>query len=90
MADTEVNAADGREVLEGCMCEYIPEYLREQIENIADKTGAYPSQVVTFALQIGLAVLIGKTEGSLSASSKARHGGKIRQTRRGKLSGNGA
>lgn len=48
------------EELEGCMCEYIPVPLREQIETVAEIGKAYPSQVVTVALQIGLAVLIGK------------------------------
>ncbi len=26
------------EELEGCMCEYIPEHLRSQIETVAEKT----------------------------------------------------
>ncbi len=75
------------EELEGCMCEYIPENLREQIETVAEKTGAYTSQVVNFALQVGLAVLIGKTGELLSTTSRAKHG-PIKQ-RKGKLSGKG-
>jgi hypothetical protein len=75
------------EVLEGCMCEYIPEHLRNQIETVAEKANAYASQVVTMALQIGLAVLIGKTPELLSKTSMAKHG-EIKQ-RKGKLSGKG-
>jgi hypothetical protein len=75
------------EELEGCMCEYIPESLRAQIETLAEKGDAYPSQVVVAALQIGLAVLIGKTPELLSATSMAKHGG-IEQ-RKSKLSGKG-
>ena len=75
------------EELEGCMCEYIPENLREQIETVAEKGAAYPSQVVTMALQIGLAVLIGKTPELLSKTSMAKHG-EIKQ-RKSKLSGKG-
>lgn len=75
------------EELEGCMCEYIPENLRAQIETLAEKGDAYASQVVTVALQIGLAVLIGKTPELLSATSTAKHG-QIKQ-RKSKLSGKG-
>lgn len=76
------------EELEGCMCEYIPEHLRSQIETVAEKTNASTSQVVTFALQIGLGVLIGKTPEFLSSTSRAKHG-KIKQTRNSTLSGKG-
>lgn len=75
------------EELEGCMCQYIPENLRAQIETVAEKTNVYASQVVTVALQIGLAVLIGKTPEILTATSMAKHG-EIKQ-RKGKLSGKG-
>jgi hypothetical protein len=78
------------EVLDGCMCEYIPDHLRDQIDTLAEKANVYPSQVVTVALQIGLAVLIGKTPEILSATSTAKQGhGKLKQTRGGKLSGAG-
>jgi hypothetical protein len=76
------------EELDGCMCEYIPENLREQIETLAEKYNAYTSQVVTMALQIGLAVLIGKTHEILRTVSTAKHG-EIKQTRKAKLSGEG-
>jgi len=82
------NAENTAEYLEGCMCEYIPEDLRKQIEAVADKTNAWPSQVVTFALQIGLAVIIGKTPELLRSTSTAKHG-EIKQTRKAKLSGKG-
>ena len=75
------------EELEGCMCEYIPEHLRSQIETVAEKTNVYTSQVVTVALQIGLAVLIGKTHELLASTNTAKHG-EIRQ-RKSKLSGKG-
>lgn len=75
------------EELDGCMCEYIPENLREQIETVAEKANAYTSQVVTIALQIGLAVLIGRTHELLSTTSTAKHG-QIKQ-RKVKLSGKG-
>ncbi len=78
------------ETLEGCMCQYIPEALRTQVDAIAETTGAYASQVVTAALQIGLAVLIGKTPALLTSLAETKHGGKIKQKRtRGKLSGAG-
>jgi len=80
---------NGYEELEGCMCEYIPEHLRNQIDTVAEATDAYTSQVVAMALQIGLAVLIGKTPEILRSTSTARHG-EIKQTRKSKLSGKGA
>ena len=76
------------EVSEGCMCEYIPVNLRNQIDTVAEKTDVYTSQVVTVALQIVLAVLFGKTPEMLSATSRAKHG-EIKQTRKAKLSGVG-
>lgn len=76
------------EELDGCMCEYIPEPLRNQIETVAEKTNVYTSQVVTYALQIGLAVLIGKTPEILRSMSTAKHG-QIKQTRKAKLAGKG-
>jgi len=72
---------------EGCMCQYVPLNLREQIDDLAGKTDVYPSQVVTVALQIGLAVIIGKTPELLSETSRAKHG--IVKQRKGKLSGTG-
>jgi hypothetical protein len=75
------------EELEGCMCEYISEHLRNQIESVADQTEAYPSQVMIVALQIGLAVILGKTHSFLSSVSMAKHG-PVKQ-RKGKLSGKG-
>ena len=80
-------AKDSVEELEGCMCEYIPESLREQIQTVANQTNSYTSQVVTMALQIGLAVLIGKHSELLPTVSRAKHG-QMKQTR-GKLSGKG-
>ena len=78
------------EELDGCMCEYIPEHLRNQIDVLAERTNAYTSQVVAMALQIGLAVLIGKTPEILSSTNTAKHGhGKIKQTRKSKLAGAG-
>ncbi len=77
------------EELESCMCEYIPDALRDQVDAVAEKTNAYPSQVVTIALQVGLAVLIGKTPELLMSTGTAKHG-KIKQTRKSKLSGKGA
>jgi hypothetical protein len=84
----EGNMENTIEKLEGCMCEYIPDHLRNQIETLAEKTNAYTSQVVTVALQIGLAVLIGKTGEILRLTSTAKHG-PIKQTRKAKLSGKG-
>jgi hypothetical protein len=55
---------------------------------VAEKTGAYTAQVVTLALQIGLAVLIGKTHGFLASHSVAKHG-PMKQARKAKLSGVG-
>jgi hypothetical protein len=79
---------ENTEELDGCICEYIPEHLRSQIETVAEKTGAYTAQVVTLALQIGLAVLIGKTHGFLASHSVAKHG-PMKQARKAKLSGVG-
>ncbi len=76
------------EELEGCMCEYIPVNLRNQIEDVAEKIDVYTSQVVTMALQIGLAVLIGKTPELLSSVSRSKHG-EMKPTRKSKLSGKG-
>jgi hypothetical protein len=76
------------EELPGCMCEYIPEHLRGQIETVAEKTNAYPSQVMTLALQMGLAVIIYQTPEILSSTSRAKHG-KIKQIRKSELSGKG-
>ncbi len=78
-----------KEELEGCMCEYIPEHLRTQIDTVAGESNAYASQVVTLALQIGLAVLIGKIPELVSTYSRAKTPGKIKQTRKSKLSGKG-
>jgi hypothetical protein len=74
------------EELDGCMCEYVPHHLRSQIETVAEAAEVYPSQVVTMALQIGLAVLIGKTSETLQSVSTAKHG-PIKQTRKSKLKG---
>lgn len=76
------------EVLEGCMCEYIPNDLRDQIDILAGKTDAYAAQVVTVALQIGLGVLLGQTSGLMSSTSVSHGGGKIKNSK-GKLSGKG-
>jgi hypothetical protein len=76
------------EELPGCMCEYIPEDLREQIETVAEKYEAYASQVVTVALKIGLGVVIGKTPELLQAVSREKRG-PIKQRKRGKLTGAG-
>jgi hypothetical protein len=82
-------ANDSVEKLEGCMCEYIPENLRDQINTVAEKTSAYTSQVVTLALQIGLAVILGNSHDLTSSVSREKHG-QIKQTRKGTLSGKGA
>jgi hypothetical protein len=81
---------ENTEELEGCMCEYIPENLRNQIEDAAEKFDVFTSHVVTLALQIGLAVIIAKTPDLLSSVSRAKHG-EIKQARKSKskLSGKG-
>lgn len=73
---------------DGCMCEYIPQHLRDQIETVAEKTEAYTSQVVTVALQIGLAVLIGKCPEILRSQRVGRRG-TITQNRKSTLAGKG-
>jgi hypothetical protein len=74
------------EELEGCMCQYIPETLREQVDTIAEKFEAYPHQVVGYALQIGLALLISKHPDAYEF--KGGHG-RLKQTRKSRLSGKG-
>lgn len=75
------------EMLDGCMCEYVPENLRDQIDLVAETTESYPSQVVVIALQIGLAVILGRTH-ELLASTRLKKHGKIKNAK-GKLSGKG-
>lgn len=82
MADVSV------EELEGCVCEYIPENLRTRIQVLADAYGAYTSQVVSLALDIGLAVMLGKNHKLVQGISTAKYG-EMKQSRRGKLSGKG-
>jgi hypothetical protein len=78
------------EELDGCMCQYIPENLREQIALLERDGERYTSEVATLALQIGLAVLL---DGSFSSELQdlAPRSGKMKQRKikRGKLAGAG-
>jgi hypothetical protein len=78
--------------LEGCMCEYIPEDLREQITAITDtfveKFGdeVATSQVMVIALQLGLAVIMGKMPSAYWFKGKQ---GEMKNRKKSKLSGKG-
>ena len=84
------NVTEETEELDGCMCEYLPEDLKDRINKLADQAGCFPHQVVTAALKLGLAMMNLHNEIYEAAKAKPVHGRmEQRRKRKGKLSGNG-
>lgn len=50
--------------LEGCMCEYVPEGLRERIEAVAEKVNVHTYQVAAAAMRLGIILLEKDLEGA--------------------------
>jgi len=71
----------------GCVCQYVPDELRNEVWIIAEQNEAYTAQVAVAALRIGLAALMGKI---VPVSELERINGKSpKKTRKGRLSGAG-